>query len=122
VDRKISKVPDIFAASLTTAYDSAVALYDSLATSGSVLSCDCAAIEALEERQSGQATIELSRKGLATGCDAVGTQRLVRFFFSKVGSSGSSKLTFGSAKLLGSETLPQEKTGIEWVRARFENR
>ncbi len=122
VDVLVTDVSDIFAASFTITYDPSVARYEMLSTSGSVLGCGGTTIQALEDKQSGQATIGLTRQGAATGCDAVGSGLLVRLFFSKVGTSGSSNLTFSNTKLFGSETPPQEKPGIMWSGGTFEIR
>ncbi len=115
IDLLVTGVTDIFAASFTVDYDQSIASYDRVSTSGSLLASDGRTVEVLEDRRSGHVTIGLTRRGATTGIDAAGTALLVRLFFLKAGTAaGSGSLGFSNTKLLGSETPPQEKQGMQW--------
>jgi hypothetical protein len=115
IELVVTDVTDLFAAEMTVTFNSAVAVYDGNSVIGSVLSSDGAQIEVLEHEQPGQVTLGLTRLA-ADGVDVTGSAVLVKIMFQKPAlDDGSTPLGIPSGSLLGSETPPQVKGGIQWV-------
>lgn len=114
VELVVTDVSDVFSASFVAVFNPGLASYAGLDTGGSFLSSDGTALEVLEDVQSGRVTVGLTRLGSSTGIDVVGSEVLVKVLFRRVADSGSGILDLQNTKLLGSETPPQEKMGIQW--------
>jgi hypothetical protein len=115
IDVMVTDVNDVFASSFTLNYDESLARFEQSSTSGSLLASDGTTVQILEDAQTGRVTIGLTRLGVSTGVNAVGTQRLVTLMFSTVADAGDAGITFSNQAILGSETPPVEKTSVAWV-------
>ena len=114
LDLVITDVSDILGISFTATFDPAVVAFSSVSTSGSVLESDAdLAVEVGEGP--GSVTIGVTRVAATPpGVGAMGSAKLVTLRFASTGSLGSTMVTFSPAKVLGSETPPQEKPDIVW--------
>ena len=104
----------------TVDFDAAVAEYEGLSHTGSVLTSDGTNLIVLVTENPGQVTINLSRP--STGIDFNGAGTVVRLIFSPATTAmpGASALSFSSTQIFGSETPPQEKAGIQWIGGNFQ--
>jgi hypothetical protein len=108
-------VDDLFTASFTVQFDPAIVRYDGLGISDSILASDGAQVEALEQEQTGQVTVGVSRVATSSGIDVVATQVILSISFRRAAPGGATSLDYSNTNLLGSETPPQVKPGIQWV-------
>ena len=116
LDVRITGVDDVYAGSFTVSYDAAMVSYEGTSLSGSILNEDGAAVEVIENEGAGSVTIGLTRIGVDTGVDFDTTGTLITLIFRILPSagSGSGGLTFSNGELVGSETPPEEKSGLQW--------
>lgn len=126
VELVVTDVDDVFAASFIVVFDAALAQYQGTSLSGSLLTSDGAQVQVVERTlQAGQVSVGLSRLGTNVGgIDFTGTGSLVKLLFQQNPGAGTAagSLTFGNPRLLGSETPPQEKTGVQWSGGSFQLR
>ena len=115
VDVVVTDVADVFASSFTLNYDASLARFESSSTSGSLLASDGTTVQVLEDSQTGSVTIGLTRLGVANGVNAIGTQLQVTPMFSSVADAGDAGIAFSNETILGSETPPVDKAGVNWV-------
>ena len=106
IDLVVTDVSDIFAIELTVEYDQAVVSYDGVGTSGSLLSSDGAGLEVIDGGVGGRTSVSISRFGVVTGVDAVGSHVLATLIFRRPGAAGVSNLTVSSAVLFDSDAPP----------------
>jgi hypothetical protein len=111
----VTDVDDLFGASFTVTFDPAVVSFDGWSTSGSLLDSDGVDLELLEDVDAGVVKIGVSRFGVDTGVDVVGTRLLLTLLFRKAADSGATPLSYTNGKLIGSEPQPQVKPGVTWV-------
>lgn len=114
LDLMVSNATALFAASFTVEFDAAVVDYTGLSMTGSILSSDGAQVEVLVQEQAGKVTIGLTRLGVGAGVDVAGEGRLVSLTMGTLHDPGTTALFFSDAMLLGDETPPAPKPGIEW--------
>jgi len=115
VDVVVTDVNDVFASSFTLNYDASLARFEGSSTTGSLLASDGTTVQVLEDAQSGSVTIGLTRVGVANGVNANGTRVLVTLMFSTVADAGDAGIAFSNETILGSETPPLDKAGVNWV-------
>ena len=118
VDLVVTDVADIFAVELTVEYDQAVVNYDGVGTSGSLLSSDGAGLQVIDGGQGGRTSVSISRFGVVTGIDAVGSQVLATLIFRRPGAAGVSNLTFSGADLFDSDAPPLP-IAVQWFGGTF---
>jgi len=114
LDVVVREVTALFAASFTVEFDPAVVAYTGFSTAGSVLSSDGAQVEMLVQEQSGKVTIGLTRLAVDTGVFVPGEGKLGSLILRKVLDPSTTALSYSDATLLGNETPPVAKPGIEW--------
>ena len=115
IDVVVTDVSDVFATSFTLSYDETLARFEDVSTSGSLLASDGTTVQVLEDAQTGRVTIGLTRLGVSTGVNAVGTQRLVTLMFSSLADAGDTGISFSNQTILGSEAPPVDKSSVSWV-------
>ncbi|MDX1388433.1 MAG: hypothetical protein R3344_04555 [Acidobacteriota bacterium] len=116
VDLMATNVTDLFTASFTATFDSSIVTYEGYDTGGSVLGSDGAQLQVLEQTQPGEVSLGITRTGVTDGIDVGAPAALVRVYFRKTSAdSGTTDLSYTSGSLLGSETPPLPKPGIQWV-------
>jgi hypothetical protein len=111
----MSDVSDVYAASFTLVYPASVMNYIGFLATDSALAEGGVRVDVIAGDQPGRLTIGITRVGSTSGVNVTGTGVLLRLDFEKVGNGGSGNVTFEDAQLLGSETPPQAKVGIQWV-------
>lgn len=118
VDLVVTDVADIFAIEVTVAYDPAVVTYEGVSTSGSLLGSDGTSLEVLDGGQSGLIAVSISRFGVVSGVDAVGSQTLATLLFSRPGDAGVTGLSFSAAALYDGDAPPQP-IPVQWFGGGF---
>ncbi len=120
VELVLTDVMDVLTVEFTVDFDAAVAEYEGLSETGSVLTSDGANLNVLVNENPGQVTLALSR--FTTGIDFNGAGTVIRLIFSPATNAvaGASALSFSSTQIFGSETPPQEKAGIQWIGGNFQ--
>ena len=111
----VTDVDDLFGASFTVTFDPALVSYDGWSTTGSLLDSDGADLELLEDVAVGAVKIGVSRFGVDTGIDVVGTRLLLTLRFRKAADSGTTPLAYSNGKLIGSEPQAPVKPGVAWI-------
>ena len=116
VEIVLTGVTDVFAVDFQVSFDASVASYDGHSFFGSHFISDGAVPQVLESVQPGLVSLSMTRLNPSTGIDFVGTQPVVRLIFSMPAGSGAASggLSFTNTSVLGSETPPQPKPGIQW--------
>jgi hypothetical protein len=109
-------VNDVFTVSFQVAFDPAVVSYEGYSTAGSDLDADGATLQVLETSGSGSVTLGVTRVGTTSGINFSGTGNVIKLLFSPVQDTvpDSGVFDFSNTQVLGSETPPQEKIGIQW--------
>ncbi len=108
-----SDVADVFAVSFSVVFDPNVAVFREVSTTGSFLEADGATLEVLVGEMPGRVEIGITRLA-STGLDASGPELLATLLVARA-SAGVGALAFEDTKVLGSETPPQEKPGVQWI-------
>lgn len=120
IEVRVTGVSDLFAASFTVVYDPAVVTYRGHSLDGSVLAEGGARVEVLTRTERGRVTLGLSRVATDSGVDVTAAATLVVLSFARVAIDAvSCPLYFEDAALLGDETPPVAKSGIEWFGGVF---
>jgi len=113
IDVMVTDVTDVFAVAFEFTYDSNFVTYQGYSTSGSFLGSG-PTVPVLEE------FLDANRIGIGmgrlsqTGVNATGTELLIHLHFKREQDSGTANVAFGAAAILGSETPPLPKAGIDW--------
>jgi hypothetical protein len=111
----MTDVSDVYAASFTLVYPATVMKYIGFLATDSALADGGVRVDVIPDDQPGRLTIGITRVGSTSGVNVTGTGVLLRLDFEKVGTDGSGNVIFENAQLLGSETPPQAKAGIQWA-------
>lgn len=120
VDLYVTDVDDVFAADFTVAYDTTVVSFVGFSATGSFLASDGAQVETLvNSSQPGRVVVGMTRLGVTTGIDVVGSRLLARVTFRRETDAGSGFLTYSSEALFDSQTPPQEIPGVQWFGGTF---
>ncbi len=113
VDLIVTGVTDVFAAAFTVNFNPAVASFDGLNQSGSLLAGGGVQVDVLVDADTpGQVDVGMTRRA-ASGVDVAGSSKLVTLLF-RIVDPGSTSLTFSDPRLTGSETPPAVKSGVQW--------
>jgi len=116
VELALTGINDVLALEFEASYDGSIASYTGYTLSNSHLASDGEQVEVMESSQSGLLRIVMTRLA-DTGMNFLGTDSAIRLYFRKAhaSASGAGTLSFSGTRVLGSETPPQEKAGIQWI-------
>ncbi len=109
----VTDVSDVYSASLTITFFNPVVTVT--VTEGDFLNSDGSRTELLiNDDTPGVLIIEISRKNVSTGVDAVGSKTLLNLSFRHKNVEGYTALNFSNNSLRDSSTPPQEIPGVSW--------
>jgi len=119
----VTDVDDLFGAAFDVDYDPAEVSYvaSSLSTGGSILGSGGATITALADGSTaGKVVVGVSRTNPAMAIDVSGTQLLCSLTFQRVGTTGTSALTFSNERLFDDSMPPLEIPSVGWAGGNFD--
>lgn len=111
----LTDVNDVFAVSFVADFDPALATYEGFSLSGSQMGT-AAQVSVQESTAAGQVSLGITRLNPNGGVNFAGQGTVIKLRFSDApgASMGQGALSFSDTHVLGSETPPQEKNGIQW--------
>jgi len=120
VEIVVTDVADVFSGSFTVNFDPTKVAFGSASFQGSFLTAGGVQVNVVQTNpQPGSVTVGISRFGVASGVDVIGSQVLVRLSFAPVGA-GAATLTLANGQLFDSGTPPQPKSGLTWSGGTFQ--
>jgi hypothetical protein len=118
----ITDINDVFGAGFDVVFDSTKVRFDgTVDLANSWLGNDGVTVEQVANQVApGRWVVGLTRIGAtAPGIDFTGTRELGRLVFTRVGTTGSSSLTFENTSVSDASAPPQDIPGVTWTGGAF---